>query len=181
MKSLSTQLIILTGLLGLSLLGSECQQVKDKNGKKLFEIPPKKVNYFAEIPASSEIYNSEINIADFNGDGYPDMIIPAGEDNGYLPGNLRFYYFENDGKGNFKSRKYPGKSKILKDSVDYFAEIPHTGSKEMFMKNVDADNDGDRDLIVGSNDNNPRFHFFENDGKGNFKLRTYDEKKQGFQ
>lgn len=97
-----TKFVLLGGLFGLSLLSFECPGVKNGNNKKLFEFPPEKVNYFGEIPMKDGI---AMTSADFDGDGDVDLIVGTnysmGSDN-----DARLYFFENDGKGNFKLREY---------------------------------------------------------------------------
>jgi hypothetical protein len=62
----------------------------------------------------------------------------------------------------------------------YFAQIPMAHSNGIGMAVGDFDKDGDLDLIVGivgaaSSGNIANLYFFEGDGKGNFKLRTYSK------
>jgi len=67
------------------------------------------------------------------------------------------------------------------ERIDYFAEIPLKSLSGMAMTSGDFDKDGDLDLIdliVGAYAPNAyyaRLYFFEGDGKGNFKLKTYSK------
>ena len=59
---------------------------------------------------------------------------------------------------------------------DYFAKVPMSYESGMGLNSGDFDGDGDLDLIVGARDDRGgKLYFFENDGKGNFKLRTYSK------
>lgn len=59
----------------------------------------------------------------------------------------------------------------------YFAEVPMRFDSGIAMTNGDFDGDGDLDIIVGAREgaistNGGRLYHFENDGLGNFTLKT---------
>jgi hypothetical protein len=167
MKTL-TQLIALSMLLSISFGLNQCPQHKT-NGKKLFDFT-KNNGYFAKIPVSGD---GDIirEVADFDNDRDSDIIIGANDNSD----KIRFYFFENDGNGNFKRRQYTSESKSYNPkNVDYFASITGGSSCKLISKVADFNRDSYPDMVVGvRNDNydDMKLYHFSNDGKGNLELK----------
>lgn len=62
---------------------------------------------------------------------------------------------------------------------DYFYQIPshhNLSTASIAITSGDFDKDGDLDIVSANlDDNGTRLYFFEGDGKGNFKLKTYSK------
>ena len=75
------------------------------------------------------------------------------------------------------NREEPNQSAL--DNKDHFATFNMQYQSGMAITNGDFDGDGDLDIIVGACHSGPlyegRLYFFENDGKGNFKLKKPTE------
>lgn len=94
------------------------------------------------------VYFSSIDIADINGDGFPDVLL-GGMNTSYA-GSVILYY--NDGQGHFES-----------------ADISFVGSYSGAVRFVDYDLDGDLDLfVIGLAGDQNAASFYKNDGQGNF-------------
>lgn len=63
---------------------------------------PKMTDYFAEL----NIKKTNMNSADYDMDGDVDYIVSGEEENEFFGTRTRYYFFENDGKGNFTLKKY---------------------------------------------------------------------------
>jgi FG-GAP-like repeat len=117
------------------------------------------------------IYGSSyIDLADFNKDGFMDILYTNG-DNADLSISLKSYHgiriFLNDGKGNFKQ--------------SYF--FPMFGAAKALA--VDFDMDGDLDIAAISFFTDPKqkpnegFLLLKNEGDNRFKISTFPEANQG--
>lgn len=94
------------------------------------------------------VYFSSTDIADINGDGFPDVLL-GGMNTSYA-GSVTLYY--NDGQGHFES-----------------ADAAFVGSYSGAARFVDYDLDGDLDVfVIGLAGDQNAASFYKNDGQGNF-------------
>ena len=83
----------------------EAEKIKEMNMKDL-EKGPEMVDYFGSIDLYHKLSTASVAITsgDFNNDENLDVVIANLDDNG-----TRLFFYEGDGKGNFKLRKYEKK------------------------------------------------------------------------
>ncbi|MFH0831160.1 MAG: FG-GAP-like repeat-containing protein, partial [Parcubacteria group bacterium] len=113
--------------------------------------PDQSLSEYITPPAGS--YDAwSVTIADFNGDGWPDI---ASADYNHFSPCVPIHIWFSDGAG----------PDYFNNTIDP-VHVPFTAGACGFsdMKAADIENDGDMDLIATTRD----WNFFENDGSGNF-------------
>jgi hypothetical protein len=119
----------------------------------------------------SPVYGStSFDLADFNGDGFPDIVYTAGDNSDYsriLKPYHGVYIYLNDGNWNFKE--------------EYF--FPINGCFKVIARDFDEDGDIDLATISFFSDlkNRPQegFVYFKNDGNMDFETQTFPQVMEG--
>jgi len=106
------------------------------------------------------------DVADVNGDGYPDLFVPAGSHSYIFWGTPSFPYFTNNNFAHFSS------DTVNFSSNNGFGEVVPSGAGDVYSGQLaDIDNDGKIDLLLGgSEDSSANIHqrLFINQGLGRF-------------
>lgn len=84
----------------------EVEEIRKMNIEQL-EKGPEIVDYFGNVQMFSGS-GATMTTGDFNGDGNLDLIVGSNYSS-FAESDLRLYFFEGDGQGNFKLRQYEKK------------------------------------------------------------------------